>query len=72
MWYCTAGCNEDEGIDIEDVSSASVSVSNNDTGAEDDFSDAGRSAVISLHSNQHSASVCHLSYGDFHFLPYSS
>jgi len=49
--------NEDEGIDIEDISSASVSVFNNVSGGENDFSDAGRSAVMSSHANQHMASV---------------
>jgi len=50
--------NEDEGIDIEELSSASVSVCNNVSIANDDFSDAGRSAVMALHTKQHSSSVC--------------
>lgn len=53
----TVTCNEDEGIDIDDHTAASLATSNSVVGVDNDFSDAGRCVVSEAHASNLSGAV---------------
>jgi len=50
-------CNEDEGVDVDDHTATDVCQRDGVNGADNDFSDAGRCVLPTLHANEH-LTVC--------------